>query len=1570
MATPRPRGGSDELLSSPDPLNDTVSSALYPSSRRVTRSQRSQRLFSLGGSSTSPRKQMFELEVGDDRQPKRLLVTVEAEGDYENVGVGNVGRRLFNADTPTLSRGAFTTTVPLAGDRKNTAVKTPARRGRPPKSAGTPKTGTATKRRATASPRKTPRQARRVKTITDSDGLETDITIQGTPRSTTRPRRATSRQPSEVPQDPAPSSIPPSTTRRRGRPKRVEFSDQPVETVEDDVDLIDLGGVAPSDDGLAASMEDMIVEDPTPRREPPANLMPQSEPDIWMQTMSDQATPRASTQENPIALSPTPAYMQDKSPTPSEQLLSESENEPAYNEYDFAPGAPSDISSLIGDNDDNDELRDQDTVAQGEDFSMIFANSIPSMRGHMSMHDLRSEDVGEETGLIVNQTLETLRRSGALHIDDDEDEIESIPTKQPSPVQDLQAQEEEVQSQQEIQTHVESVVDTNVEEIESPVALPSLPRPDLPPPSLASKEKSPSRGYHSPGRARSSPRRKSIPLGRQLMESKVKQMDAENSRLEESGMDTSQIDNSFSSVPSRVLDAATPGAKSTRRIPMVNDEMSVMYVDDFSEIPEAYLEAATPGRPKLSEVNDLETQNELEQDIEQEADITQAHEETLMGEVHEKTIMNEAHEETITDEAHEETIMNEAPDEDHGEEDVEVEEAEEVEEEARKSSPKSAAPSIASVSYTRSDSARMPTPDDTPSPADIPVPQSDAKTIEAVQSSPTAAYSQLPDEPSSDLPVPDLTASLPAASNEYITPLAPISSPIPSPDVNLLAPRAASPDNGARPTLSPIVRAGRALQSVTSDASSPPRQNSLGSPFRPTTSSSQPQSAAKSTRSWTQPLSTLIQAGAQFFGSPTRTAPQPQPQPPAPQLSGQPFDDPFGTENDHTGQPSFMEALSKSMRTSPAREPEVSFSMSGSLQVAPGDEVDEMSWMQEAPAPREQPFAQSRLFHSSTNTASRSMHSRRQSFEISLVSPDRAEDTEVEEEQPEGEEEEDDDIWAVEASRPASNSDRQQSFAKKSVPSLPPRRAAIPSPWQKSAEPVPKQTLFTPAAARNRTSDFADGEVEDFSMLSQQQSRQKQIPQKAFEVAQRSSAKKDLAAFFSSPNLLPGAEGVKEILDKKRLNLQVGGAAQRPERVDTGLETNSMFPSIPQKAFAPSASGRSDLFSPAKPSATKSVADTYDYSDPVSAIKPSVLGKSVMDTRRELFASTSNPRSSIRHRSEIPDSQPNMSDEVSFPSVPQKKNFTPNVGSQKTTAQNNLFSKAPSAAPVPSLTPVRMQLTRADIQKWQESSASAIAESSPTATGAATSESESEHRARILRPLPDRNMSPTKSCLRSPLKPRTPGRVVEFTSSVLSPLAQAQVRAERRLSASSSGSAAAAQQQQQQRIAAIMEEEEKENGDAAAKAEVEAVMEEDQEMNEDMDVSMTDAPQTLNETQKQALLIQEQQQEPQRLSQTMWSRDHWLLLDDIIQLRREGPFDFEFPDDFTNKSAWLLGRSVNSHGASLKLEQWHLDVVDAFQAEVGVWSEEALAKRVFSLIVGEELRRQGRVPKAPSVRFR
>ncbi|RSL98461.1 hypothetical protein CEP52_010294 [Fusarium oligoseptatum] len=88
IATP-----SADIMSSPDPLNDTIdTSVVLPSStRRVPRSsQRSSRFSTLG---TSPRKQMFELEVGDDRAPQKLLVTVETEEPSATAGPGSARRK-------------------------------------------------------------------------------------------------------------------------------------------------------------------------------------------------------------------------------------------------------------------------------------------------------------------------------------------------------------------------------------------------------------------------------------------------------------------------------------------------------------------------------------------------------------------------------------------------------------------------------------------------------------------------------------------------------------------------------------------------------------------------------------------------------------------------------------------------------------------------------------------------------------------------------------------------------------------------------------------------------------------------------------------------------------------------------------------------------------------------------------------------------------------------------------------------------------------------------------------------------------------------------------------------------------------------------------------------------------------------------------------------------------------------------------------------------------------------------------------------------------------------------------
>ncbi|TGJ79215.1 hypothetical protein E0Z10_g9545, partial [Xylaria hypoxylon] len=73
-------------LSSPDPLADDAPSSIRPATRRITKSQQDLTSFSILQSSPrrqsralSPRKRTFQLDVGDERSPQRIRVTVEAE---------------------------------------------------------------------------------------------------------------------------------------------------------------------------------------------------------------------------------------------------------------------------------------------------------------------------------------------------------------------------------------------------------------------------------------------------------------------------------------------------------------------------------------------------------------------------------------------------------------------------------------------------------------------------------------------------------------------------------------------------------------------------------------------------------------------------------------------------------------------------------------------------------------------------------------------------------------------------------------------------------------------------------------------------------------------------------------------------------------------------------------------------------------------------------------------------------------------------------------------------------------------------------------------------------------------------------------------------------------------------------------------------------------------------------------------------------------------------------------------------------------------------------------------------
>jgi hypothetical protein len=121
---------------------------------------------------------------------------------------------------------------------------------------------------------------------------------------------------------------------------------------------------------------------------------------------------------------------------------------------------------------------------------------------------------------------------------------------------------------------------------------------------------------------------------------------------------------------------------------------------------------------------------------------------------------------------------------------------------------------------------------------------------------------------------------------------------------------------------------------------------------------------------------------------------------------------------------------------------------------------------------------------------------------------------------------------------------------------------------------------------------------------------------------------------------------------------------------------------------------------------------------------------------------------------------------------------------------------------------------------------------------------------------------------------------------------------------------------------------------------------------------------------------------PARLSPTTWTKAHWERLDALVQQRRRtGALNFQLAHplpkirnrDQRNRSGRLVGRQVVAQGETMTLEQWHLDVVDAFAAELGgypeqggegcVWDEKVLAKRVFALLVGEERRRAAKADR-------
>ncbi|KAM0276885.1 hypothetical protein ACHAQH_006303 [Verticillium albo-atrum] len=1121
---------------------------------------------------------------------------------------------------------------------------------------------------------------------------------------------------------------------------------------------------------------------------------------------------------------------------------------------------------------------------------------------------------------------------------------------------------------------------------------------------------SPTKHHISPSWTRSSPRRKSVPLSRQLFNSKVQ----EARRMD--------IDDDVSSIPIELTSKA-----NVEEAP--NQDDSVAYNDSWSEIPEDVLDAAVPEWYLAQRRAEEQAKNAIAQEQEANASQQDAHDDTIMDEdnheedfrqedamenVMEHDVQNEndMFQDVPDESAHEENVQNESVETNPQEDDVREDDAQEKtttdgtasQKEIVASSPRSRAASVASTQ------GRLPTPELTSSPLDSTIISHHGHN-ETAQELAESTLPELHSGPANATqPKLDVLITEPEVQQES-TPIAPeLSSQRPSHDANMLAPRSASAEAGHRPSLSPIVRAGLALQSVTSEASSPiSRQNSLGSPFRPATNVTPGHSNARSSerpnsnrvgssssklvptetpvqrsitsvdqstshsvttgarKGWFPPLSNILQAGAKFF-SPTAVT----------SARADASIESLALKPTERGSSQSLNRRRGSFAPGLEQERVASSGDSDSLHVAPPHE-EESSWMVDeqspAVAPREETVFQHQATSPSLSVAFGSVagynaHAR----ESSVVKPAH----DVLEEQPAPEEEED--IWEIEAQRDTPQRSRQQPFGKRSsvrgTGSL--RQKSFGTNPRNRHHPYAKDrpTVSGPWTKTGKENEPLEDNQSGVTPAKKQDAEAAQSAQKSGQ----SSRYNKMSGFFSSPALLPGMENAQAALERKRQDLAAQEeAANRPAEspIHVLQTSNTMFPAVPYKSINPFANAK--------------------------APAPSSLRKSVL-----------------------------------APSTPDRSQAqSPGKSAQQSRGVSKL-----SFAPVQSATPVRMHLSHADIEKWQEDSAMEESSSSP------------DYRLRFLRTLPPKNASPSKSAIRSPLKARTPGPVVEWDSGVESPMTQAHKRYERELEQAAVDEFARRQWEAQRSASrksvnnrSMIEErsagehvtrEDDSSGDAtegnthieltndgyndvemtevsadeteeelssspppAHQASIQPKEYHQQEghsielelqlQRERMEQHAHERQEALRrqkeeielahkqrlEEEKRAKELEEIERERYRkqavaewdqpLSRTVWGDTHYRYMHRLIKMRRKGPFsDYVFPEDFERRSGWLMGQTVYSHDETqqtLVLNAWHLNVIDVYMNEVkGVWDELELAVRLFSIIVMERLREEWHMP--------
>ncbi|KAK8024804.1 hypothetical protein PG990_002627 [Apiospora arundinis] len=897
-----------DLGSSPDPLGDDdmdLPTSSFrppppPSSRRITKSistghthtsMLSQSGSRFTSSRKSPRKQTFELDVGDEDAPQRLLVTVEANqmmGGSSMMGSqrGNISRRLFPqqpSSSPARSRSfrrenTTTTHVPLRGLTDDegdlgSELNMPRKRGRPlgskngtPAPRGKKRSGTPLARQSPAKTRQSKNPESEMSMFSSdaqldmgTDGVEpTENDPTPRPKAATKGRKNTpaAKRAGGTPAVAVPSSSKP-TGRKRGRPRKALNPDE-MAMLTSEVDNREINS------DLLLFSEDPRAEDPRMKDAP-----------LEMEAIPEGIENSRSHHDLAPSTSPPRDAPDNYSPPPRDENIRSDDGQEAdlidQLIHDIGEAEPEDHMSYgamrEAESEDEDDGAEsvaragseatdgrQDTLDHASDFSMIAVESLPSFQASFqksqnsrfgASQQSRFAEGGDETNFMINQSLRRSMKSSA---------------QGGQPPRFAEGGEETNfminQSLRSMRGGAEGAPPR--EEDEQPVRQDKSQPPSEKPSSSVRAYSSPSNYVlSSPQTWSKSPKRpRQTPLSRQVFAKKA----------------AAVADDSFSSLPDSVLRDATPGKPHAGKPPPSDMDIdrsddTEMQDDSFSEIPDEVLDAATPGPSTRTSKNILGVDNPGSQLF--SADIQSAARSTgnAFGSTRLPTPDDTNSSTTGSKNAHEEEARNGG-----GE----------------------TASAVINTSDLNIHS----------SPPRIGVQSADKVDMQPAQSEGNAVGTPSPHNSSPSPQYPHAKLDSPGLGD-------------------LLQP----PMSTRRPTLSPIVRVGRSLQHVMSDKSSPEgRGSSLGSPFRRSGSESRQSSVQKSpinekreypnqtasaskTQSLFNPIASLAQSIRSNFAQVSHRAPSPS-------ITGRGFDDPFGSDKLQLP-PTVGSAFGKSVASAP-----------------------------------------------------------------------------------------------------------------------------------------------------------------------------------------------------------------------------------------------------------------------------------------------------------------------------------------------------------------------------------------------------------------------------------------------------------------------------------------------------------------------------------------------------------------------------------------------------------------------------------------------------------------------------